>query len=123
MKKLPPYGRPLADLIEKGKKPENDIFLFIGKNAWDKARDYENSSFYPLALPFSYYPDQYWWPVKNCNVLIVDTDYSVNENDKNRQLHFDKISISLFKSGAALVRALYYDCAYGHQFINYKKDF
>lgn len=79
--KVPPYGKPLRALMESGNRPSNCIYLYIGKNAWDKGK---NSSICrnsrTLALPFEKSPYLYDWPVNGCDILVietspVDTDY------------------------------------------------
>ncbi|MGD9107589.1 MAG: hypothetical protein PVI75_00250 [Gammaproteobacteria bacterium] len=73
IKPFPPYGRKLFDARQHGYKPKNDVFLFIGKNAWQKAKDFTNWQDV-LALPPNCEPDKFNWSVVNeSSVLVFDT--------------------------------------------------
>ena len=96
--KLPPYGKGLYDLIQQNLKPSNSVNLFIGTKAWDKGRAFSVS--YPnrtLILPAWHDPYLYYWPVKDCDILIVDTGYA---NDD----YIESLVISLYQHQAAIVR-------------------
>ena len=72
--KLPPYGKPLKALLEQGQLPNNSVYLYIGEKAWDKG--YLSSISRPtrtLILPPSEFPIIYDWPVKGCDILMIET--------------------------------------------------
>lgn len=96
--KLPPYGKPLKDLIDKRFKPDNSIFLYIGREAWDRARkkliSHPNNV---LVLPPYNCPTLYDWPVKQCDVLIIDCGYP-------EQDYIDDLVFCLYNADAEVVR-------------------
>jgi len=76
-KPLPPYGKPLAQLLSQGLRPRNDVYVFIGEGAWKKGENFHLS--YPertLVLPAWLPAYNYHWPVKDCEMTIVDTGYA-----------------------------------------------
>lgn len=76
-KKLPPYGKPLYELQQKGSRPANSINIWIGRKAWHKGQAFSQSMlFRTLVLPPWLSPISYLWPVKQCDVLIHDTGYA-----------------------------------------------
>ena len=78
--KLPPFAKPLYELINKGLRPNNDIFMFIGRNSWKKGKSFSIS--YPtqtLILPPWRAAIDFLWPVKCCDILIIDTGFSDEE--------------------------------------------
>jgi hypothetical protein len=98
MRKLPPYGKPLGELIKSGSKPTNSVNLFIGPNAWKKGESFSIS--YPLRtliLPAWHSPFIYYWPVKECDILIFDTGYS--EKD-----YVDEVVDALYQDEADIIR-------------------
>lgn len=113
VKKLPPYGKPLSDLVTSGQRPSNDVNLFIGNQAWAKGHSFSIS--YPprtLILPPWRSPNTYHWPVTQCDVLIFDTGYA-------DQSYIEELAYCLFQDGANVVRSI------SPHFIlsAYKKDF
>lgn len=50
MKKLIAYGQNLEKYLQSGKKPNNDVYCFMGLNAWKKAK-YFNQRRFTLCLP------------------------------------------------------------------------
>ena len=77
MRKIPPYGKPLDNLIKSGYRPQNSINIFIGTRAWEKGRGFSIS--HPtttLVLPAWEAAAYYFWPVKGCDILIHDTSYA-----------------------------------------------
>lgn len=76
-KKYPPYSKPLVELIKKNLRPTNDIYLFIGNQAWKKG---ESFSFCQptrtLILPPWQSASDFYWPVIECDILIFDTGYA-----------------------------------------------
>jgi len=100
MKKIPPYGKPLFDLLSSGSRPKNDINLFIGYKAWEKGKAFSIS--YPcrtLTLPPWCNPVVYCWPVQDCDVLIFDTGYA-------EERYLTDLSGALFEDGASKIRCV-----------------
>lgn len=98
MKKIPPYGKPLDELIRSGLRPTNSINLFIGTHAWEKGKSFSLS--YPtrtLALPAWQSPHNYSWPVQGCDILIHDTSYA-NED------YVRELAYALYQHEADIVR-------------------
>ena len=98
MKKLPPYGKRLYDLQCQNQHPSNSINLFIGNHAWQKGEAF--SRMYPartLILPPWFSPNEYHWPVNQCDILIFDTGYAEEE-------YLDELAICLYQSGANIIR-------------------
>jgi hypothetical protein len=108
--KLPPYAKPLKDLIDSRLRPNNDVYVFIGKDAWTKGKSFSIS--YPertIAIPPWQSPESFIWAVKQCDILIVDTGfadasyihelvYCLYENGANNvRLVTPDFSIVLFK--------------------------
>jgi len=93
---LPPYGIKLYKHLAGGNKLTNDIFLFMGKNAWRKA-DAHNRNKFVLCLPPDKNPIDYDWPVLNCDVLIFDSD-PIDE------YLIELLAEQLFSYGANIVR-------------------
>ena len=101
MKKIPPYGKPLAELIKSGKTPNNSINLFIGNLAWQKGKNFSVSC--PertLIIPPWDAPYLYWWPVNSCDVIIFDTGYAEQDyiNDLVECLYTDGADIARYIS-------------------------
>lgn len=97
-KKLPPYGAPILSAIEQGLTPINDIYLFCGRNAWHKATGM-NKQRPTLCLPPWEDPSIFDWPVKNCDILILDTGGSDQD-------YIDAIAASLFACKASIIRVV-----------------
>lgn len=78
--KLPPYGKPLHELLLSGKKLDNSVYTFIGDKSWDKG---QNSALIrptrTLILPPNHSPFSYTWPVKGCEILLIETSQLVTE--------------------------------------------
>lgn len=71
-KPLPPFGKKIEVLLTAGQLPKNNIWAFIGVQAWQKAKAFEASQFV-LVLPCGVDPGRYRWPVKGCSLLIFNT--------------------------------------------------
>lgn len=100
MQKLPPYGKPLASLLQSGFKPNNDVYVIIGKHAWKKAHGLSIS--YPqrvLCLPPYECPSVYEWPVKQCDILLVNTGYGHDD-------YAQDVAFYLYQQGASLVHTI-----------------
>src|SRR5258708_1868426 len=98
--KTPPYGKPLADLIHSGFKPNNSVYVFIGQQAWHmgRARSISNPC-NVLVLPAYHCPTAYQWPVYQCDILIIDTGYPEIE-------YIEDLVFCLYSYGALVVRYL-----------------
>ena len=77
-KRLPPYSKTLLALFGAKRRPNNDVWLFCGKDAWRKAKAFEQRQCV-LVLPENMTPADYYWPVHQCTVLCLETSpQSVN---------------------------------------------
>lgn len=95
----PPYAKQLTDAVRQGKKPPNDIFVFIGKDAWNFAKR-KLSYLWVTLLPIDTPPDKYRWDfVNGFSVLVIDT--SGETYTTIRQLAYE-----LLCAGATVVRLL-----------------
>jgi len=89
--KLPPYGKPLRDLLQSGQLPSNDVYIYIGDKAWDKGKmsSYSRPS-RTLILPPNQSPLAYEWPVSSCDILLIETSQLDTEYIENFvQILFD----------------------------------
>lgn len=107
MKKLVPYGSQLKSRLIK-----NDVYLFIGNHAWEKAKNFQSSRPGSLCLPPFHDPSIYEWPVPNYDILIFDTGFCDQD-------YIDAITDELFSSGANIVRYISVD----FKTSIFKKDF
>lgn len=74
IKPLPPYGRKLLIALQCGYKPKNDIFLFVGQNAWQDAKYFSNWQDV-LILPPHRHPDEFDWSiVEGLSILLRDAN-------------------------------------------------
>ena len=71
MKKLIPSGKSLQSFMSDGQAPLNDVYCFIGRYAWKKAKAFRNK--FSLCLPSGVNPYEYLWPVQGCDILAFDT--------------------------------------------------
>ncbi|MGD9153788.1 MAG: hypothetical protein PVG30_09120 [Gammaproteobacteria bacterium] len=95
----PPYGKVLAEQLIKGELPQNDVFLFLGENAWKHAKYYHFTGQTVLILPENEYPEKFIWPVTNLPILVFDMNsYCTNEKFLKR------LAYQLLNSGAKCVR-------------------
>jgi hypothetical protein len=102
-KPLAPFSKKLEYLLSNNQKPRNNIFVFIGVNAFQKAKAFETSQFV-LALPYGDDPEIYRWSVRGCEPLVFDTGgIYVNAN------LIRKFAYILLESGAVVVRIMLLD--------------
>lgn len=94
MPKLPPFGKKVQSVLNN--TPKNDIYLFCGHYAWDKARNHGISRSLTLCLPPWTDATDYEWPVKDYPVIIFDTSGSDDS-------YIRRIAYSLFLAGASRV--------------------
>ncbi len=98
MSKLPPFGTKLLETFKNSDfYPANDIYLFVGLNAWKKASNFQISRPGTLCLPPWLPPRDYYWPVLNCNVLVFDTGYA-------EELYIEELVYCLYQNGSNIVR-------------------
>lgn len=111
--KIPPFGKPLRDLIASGEKPDNDVYLYVGDKSWDKGKSSSISRpTRTLILPPKDSPLIYDWPVNGCDILLIETS-SIDTD------YIELIVNILFSSGANIVRLIS-----NNLFLTvYKKDF
>lgn len=111
--KIPPYGKPLKDLLNSGQLPDNSVYLYIGNEAWEKGQlSSICQPFRTLILPPAHSPLIYDWPVNGCDILMVET--SPVDTD-----YIETLVSILFSYGALIVRLI------SNNFLLtvYKKDF
>ena len=97
-KKLPPYGKPLRDFLKSGGKLDNDVYLFIGNDAWEKGKSFSITQLRrTLVLPPYDCPTNYLWPVRDCDILIFDS--SLCDDD-----YIEDLMLTLFACEANIVR-------------------
>jgi hypothetical protein len=78
--KLPPHGKNLYELQLKNQYPKNSVYLYIGKNAWNKASSFlKCAPDRTMVLPAWHSPNYYYWPVQECDILIWDTSFAEDE--------------------------------------------
>ena len=98
--KLPPYAKPLHELISNNEVPNNDVNIFIGTKSWNKGRPF--AATYPTrtcVLPAWHSAFSYYWPVNNCDILVCDTGYA----DPDYLL---ELAQCLYEHGANIVRVI-----------------
>jgi hypothetical protein len=111
--KIPPFGKPLMQLLAQGFLPNNNVYLFIGKLSWEKGK---NSSYCrpsrTLILPPNDLPFSYEWPVYGCDILMIETSRLSNE-------YIEDITSVLFDFGAIKITLISTE----NLLTVYKKDF
>lgn len=94
-----PYGKRLNNLAVKSVY-KNSVYIFVGDSAWKKARAF-HMSHYAMALPTNFDPNQYSWPVNNCDVLVFETGNGFLTSESIRQFAY-----ILLEAGAIVVRII-----------------
>lgn len=93
--KLPPYAKELLAL----KEPYPYVFIFMGKNAWVRAKSFRHP-YFPSTLVFP--PDtsvyDYSWPVKDQDVWLLNTNHSIDAS------WMKEVAVCLFNHNAKSVR-------------------
>jgi len=110
--KLPPFGKYLYDCIKNNQYPNNDVYIFMGIDAWQDASAFQTSRPGTMCLPPCDRPQMYDWPLLNCDVLLFDS--SVTDES-----YIETIALCLLSNGANIVRYVSFD----NQLSIYKKDF
>lgn len=99
-KKFPPYGNLLFEAAQKEFKPHNDIFIFVGKYAWNKAKAFLKIHWATLIPDDTTSPTEYRWDfVKNLPVLVMvlsQIDYEL----------IRQLCCELLEANAEIVRVL-----------------
>lgn len=73
-KQTPPYGRELKIALQSGTVFMNDLFICVGKKAWNVAKGYKQSGNAVLILPEKRKPSDFdWLVVKHRDVLVIAT--------------------------------------------------
>jgi hypothetical protein len=75
MKELAPYGQYLAEKLRTCNDYEIAI-IFMGSNSHAKAESLQVEIPSTLCLPSLDNPFRYIWPLRNCDVYLLDGDYS-----------------------------------------------
>lgn len=101
-KPLPPYGQKLKRFLNTGAIPKNNVWVFFGAGAWQKAEVFNKHKF-ALCLPYEAQPESYFWPVTGCHPLVIDTGGAF-EADIVRRLAY-----LLLASGAVKVNVILFD--------------
>lgn len=78
--KLAPYGKNLQSLNYR----PFYVFIFMGWKGWDRAKNFHSHFPETLVLPQNESPFDYIWPVKNHDIIIIDTSH----NDMERIREF-----------------------------------
>jgi len=101
--KIPPFGWPLYKIQKAGRRPANSVCLFIGHKAWKDAKSF--AEVYPkrtLMIPPYLSANEFFWPVKGCDILIFDSGWGGVD-------YVDEIVERLYKDGARIVRSVCYE--------------
>lgn len=109
-KPLPPYGQRLQTYLRQGLTPKNSIFLFLGLQAWKKAKIFNNTQTV-LLLPPGHSPYDYQWPVQQCSVLAFDTGGLA-------PTYIEQTAHALLMAGALSVHVILFD----YRLIVYRRD-
>lgn len=99
MKKLPPYGKHLFGIIQRGLAPRNSVYLTVGLGSFEKAYAFQLSRKGTLCLPPFANPADYDWPVESCDMLLIDTGFCSRS-------YLNDIAYYLYKANALRVRAI-----------------
>jgi hypothetical protein len=112
MQKLPPYGKQLLNSIALGENLTSTIYIYIGWNAWSRAKKSYNDGDLTLCIPPYQCPTLYHYPVSNCNTVILSTPEI--EDD-----YLEDLILSLYKFKANMVAVITGD----NELLLFKKDF
>ncbi len=111
--KVPPFGKPLKELLQSGELPTNSIYLYIGNKAWERGKKSSISrTSRTLILPPNESPLIYDWPVNGCDILMIETSPIDTES-------IEHLVAILFGNGATKVTLISFDFL----LTIYKKDF
>ena|ERR1035437_1674323 len=100
MLKLPPFGTYLHYFYSNNlPMPKNSVYIFIGHKASRKAENFQISRPGAMCLPPYECPSTYFWPVKDCDILIFDTGWP----DQN---YLDDLVCCLYQYDALVVRSI-----------------
>lgn len=96
-RRLAPYSSNLAQRLALHDMPTNDVYMFIGYNAWQKSAAFADRQNGIICLPFNESPFDYTYPVSGCDVLLFDTGQCL-------QRYIEDVVICLFAHDANIVR-------------------
>ncbi len=100
--KIPPFGKPLKNLLESGQLPRNSVYVYIGNDSWEKGRlSAISRTSRTLALPPNRKPIDYEWPVKDCDILLIETSLITDiyrEDVVYILFKFDAINVTVIKA-------------------------
>ena len=100
--KVPPFGKPLKELLCSGSLPNNSVWLYVGKNAWQAGKNTCLSRpTRTLVLPPNASPLEYDWPVNGCSIVLVETAFVFTVQIE----HLINILFSYEATGVALISA------------------
>lgn len=95
--KIPPYGKALFKAQQQGLRPKDNIFVIAGSCAWQYGKGFQfNFPDRVLIIPPWIDPVTYFWPVRDCFVLIVEAAFTYSD-------YVDSIASALFRDNASRV--------------------
>lgn len=100
---LPPYSKELLNKLQSGNKPKNDVYLFLGTNAWQYAKSHFQNGKSVLLLPENTTPEKFIWPVSELSVLIFDLRHKNSD-----EVLIQQLALELLVAGAEIVRCVCY---------------
>lgn len=105
MRKNPPYAKRVSQSIQEGYS--NCLYMFIGYDAWERARNFTMSR-PTLLLPPYEDPSLYKWPVEGYEVLVLEREAFDDEflNDLAYWLYEDcatKVTVWRYPDGKSLI--------------------
>lgn len=96
-RRLPPYGREMAERLAAGRPPKNGVWLYVGAGAWDRGRpSLQYSTRGVLILPPGEAPSAFRWPVASCDVLVLHGGGLTGSELRD-------LAVLLVRAGASLV--------------------
>jgi len=99
--KLPPYGKRLYEFLIAGNVPTNDIYVFTGKWSFNKCEGFKLNKF-ALCLPKYTCPNDLFWPVEDCDIIVFDDGSSTLDMCED-------VVLVLLRDGANIVRLYLFD--------------
>jgi len=76
IKRFPPYGAILHQVLATNLKLQYAVHIYVGKNAWSEASNSIQTFQLALCLPTGANPSHFDWPVEGLNLIIDDTGNS-----------------------------------------------
>lgn len=72
---LPPFGLIVEAYQKETIKLEVPIYIFVGKNAFEEAKQNKAWGTMAMCLPYETPFENYRWPIKDQKIVIVDTGF------------------------------------------------